>query len=261
MAFDYFTYYSIGLFWGLYLRRIWSPLALLAWVFHDMFYLLVFGRGSLSQPEYFVAMPFTIYFGVQVGYLLKMRCKSPPLIFVKHIRRHHWWLSFAVVQFVILHLMLLAWEKLDRPWNFIVTLVIYLIAILLLYFTNRSADIWSYTDRDGKVKRDHYGAEVFHSNWFVLYVFFTVPIFGIVDWAWPDFWQFWVGLAVFGLHLLLIFLFWAGARAANWKANKFTRCNDTGVMFVGSVKVSASDVQPGATDAYSGIYDPLDKEK
>jgi hypothetical protein len=234
MALGHYSFYILGLIWGLFLKRFWFPLAAVGLVFHEIFYKLVFGRGSVSETEYVLWLPVSFAFGLCIGYFLSAWINLRRLLFLRADVRHGWWLFVALVEFTVLHAVLVFWEitsVFPRPWNVISTFLIYLVFIPLSWIFTCRARVWEYRGRDGGFHRDDNAAGIFHALWGLFHLTATF-VFGLLQWTTPSFWQFWVSLIVFGAQLLLLLLLRYLAHTYDWKSLHLVRSSCDGVYEV-----------------------------
>jgi hypothetical protein len=211
---SYFTYYSAALLWGFYIRRMLFPLICLALIWHYTIYRAIIGatdtaKDRLADAEYGYWLPLTILLGVYAGRTLTVVRNFKRVVFTTNADEYGCWLPVVIVNFISMQAVLGIWETsgtLEPPVNYWVTFAIQITLIILWYLITRVFTIWGYNKRVGSenvLAFDDFAAEKFRMGEMVL-VISTTLIFAIFQGAFPNLWPFWLVLAVFGFHLIII---------------------------------------------------------
>lgn len=211
---SYFSYYSAGLLWGLYIRRFLFPIFCIVLIWHGFIYRAILGATNnaterLSSKEYGYWLPLTAIMGIYSGYTLTKVRNFKRVVFSTNWDEYGCWLPIILLNFMSMHGVLFIWDTtgtFDPPVNYWVTFALQLVLMALWYLITRIFTVWGYAKKLGNetiVAFDDFAAEKFRIGEMVLVVTTTL-IFAIFQGAFPNLWPFWLVLAVFGFHLLVI---------------------------------------------------------
>jgi len=240
---SYFSYYSSAVLFGLYIRRFLFPIVCLVIVWHLFIYGAIVGatdtaKDRLSSAEYRYWLPLTIFLGVYTGYALTIVRNFKRVLFTTNADEYGCWLPIAIVNFISMLAVLGIWETtgiLQPPVNYWVTFAIQIALMILWYLITRVFTVWGYNKRVGSetvLAFDDFAAEKFRVGELVLVVSTTL-IFSIFQGAFPGLWPFWLVLAVFGFHLVVIAISKAFSGDRTFAAGIYTSAREKVVVATG----------------------------
>lgn len=203
---SFYTYYTVGFLWALFLRRFASPTFALLVVWHYWIYGTIVGPERFSSGDFHFFLPLTALFGLSMGYMLASLVNLRRLIFWKEWDVYGWWLPLVLFEFILLHLVLALWEStgtVARPLSYLLTFLAYALLIPFFYFVTREFDVWAYWNATKQeLSTDDHAAARFHLYWAEFHLSATL-IFLVFEWILPDAWPFWFALASVVFHILL----------------------------------------------------------
>ena len=201
MALDYLTYYSIGFIWGMFLKKyFFFSITMLA--FFTIFFKYVFGEGpNTTLVELELWLPLSAILGLIISTVISYVVYIPALFVVDYVR-YEWYTIKLLIEFLVLHILLVFWELLPIspfPWGGLVAIVAYIIAFIVIYWLNRNDHVWC-IDECGRERRR--SAE---SSFFYWAIFFITPIlFFTIVVAISSIWNFWLVLVTFIVSAIIL---------------------------------------------------------
>lgn len=214
---SYFTYYSASLLWGLYFRRFLFPFFCLLGVWHLFIYGFIINATSTAAERFASAqyrwwLPLTIVMGVYSGFAMASARRLRRVVFSRNSDEYGCWIYLIVLNFIAMLAVLALWDTsgtIDPPLNYWLVFVFQLVIIVAAYFILRKMTLWASTKTHASDPHVHYlsfedyASETFRSTETVL-VLTTTLIFAIFQGAFPGVWPFWLVLATFGFHSIII---------------------------------------------------------
>lgn len=203
MALDYLTYYLSGFIWGIFFRDFWFSNTILA--YFQIFFFFVFGIGSSTITEFLFWLPLTFIFGLIVGITIPLIIYAPYFIVYEYFIKP-WYIAKIIIEIIVLHILLIFWELLPIspfPWGGIVALIVYSVLIFALYWINKYDFIWLVPDGKGC-----YIIKDCPKIFFFYFAIFFLPViilFTIIV-AVSSIWNFYVGLILFGISMIILII-------------------------------------------------------
>ena len=196
MALDYLTYYLAGFIWGIFFRDFWFSGTILSWF--QVFFFFVFGQGSATDSEFWLWLPLSFLLASIIGLGIPTILYVPHFLSIKYFE-NQFYVAKIILEIVALHALLIFWELLPNTpfaWGGIIEFVVFLVAIIVLFWINRYDFIWSIPDGKGGCIIQNCCVITFYTQ----FAFFFLPVillFTIVISIVSGFWGFWLVLGSF----------------------------------------------------------------
>lgn len=199
MALSYLTYYLAGFLWGFYTDNFFLSSTVLAY-FQVAFY-FIFGKGAVTDSEFWVWLPLSATFGLIVAVCLK-RILRAPCFFSHALFCNEPYIIKLVVQLLLLHSFLIFWEVLPSSplaWGGIIEFVFFFAAIIVIYVLNK----YDIITANKNFNETHLKTLFFY--WALLFLP-VIALFTIVISVTQSFWPFWLSLISFAVSVVVLVL-------------------------------------------------------